>query len=214
MLGDLSHNYNTFDDNTKDKIRTKMYNYIVNICNKCIHIGSPTFKSQTGMINLESCASNDSKSLSYCKKNKLIITKENLNIMINALISDLLNPLKRSYLLSSIYTERDDWIFSRDYTYNILQDHFKTHSLKGFGIDGMDAAIIAAGVIIVLTGEMGVITPPVGVNVFVIKGITPDIPLQVIFRGIMPFLLALILFTLTLMAFPKMATFLPNLVSY
>ena len=70
------------------------------------------------------------------------------------------------------------------------------------------------GVIIVLTGEMGVITPPVGVNVFVIKGITPDIPLQVIFRGIMPFLLALILFTLTLMAFPKMATFLPNLVRY
>jgi C4-dicarboxylate transporter DctM subunit len=70
------------------------------------------------------------------------------------------------------------------------------------------------GVLIVLTGEMGVITPPVGVNVFVIKGITPDIPLQVIFRGIMPFLLALMVFTLILMAFPQMATFLPNLVSY
>lgn len=70
------------------------------------------------------------------------------------------------------------------------------------------------GVIIVLTGEMGVITPPVGVNVFVIKGITPDIPLQVIFRGIMPFLAALILFTLLLMIFPQIATFLPSLVTY
>jgi TRAP-type C4-dicarboxylate transport system permease large subunit len=39
------------------------------------------------------------------------------------------------------------------------------------------------GVIIVLVGEMGVITPPVGVNVFVIKGIAPDIPLYRIFMG-------------------------------
>lgn len=50
--------------------------------------------------------------------------------------------------LSSIYTERDTWIFSGDYTSNILQEHFRTHSLKGFGIDKMEAAIIAAGVII------------------------------------------------------------------
>jgi len=70
------------------------------------------------------------------------------------------------------------------------------------------------GVMIVLTGEMGVITPPVGVNVFVIKGITPDIPLEVIFRGIMPFLLALMLFTVFLMIFPQVATFLPSLVTY
>jgi C4-dicarboxylate transporter DctM subunit len=70
------------------------------------------------------------------------------------------------------------------------------------------------GVIIVLTGEMGVITPPVGVNVFVIKGIAPDIPLERIFRGIMPFLVALIVFTILLMIFPQIATFLPSLVSY
>ena len=70
------------------------------------------------------------------------------------------------------------------------------------------------GVIIVLVGEMGVITPPVGVNVFVIKGIAPDIPLEVIFRGILPFLVALIIFTALLMTFPQIATFLPSLVSY
>jgi len=70
------------------------------------------------------------------------------------------------------------------------------------------------GVIVVLTGEMGVISPPVGVNVFVIKGIAPDIPLEVIFRGIMPFLVALMIFTVFLTIFPQIATFLPSLVSY
>jgi len=69
------------------------------------------------------------------------------------------------------------------------------------------------GVMIVLVGEMGVISPPVGVNVFVIKGIAPDIPLEKIFRGIFPFLGALILLTIVLLVFPKIATFLPSLVS-
>lgn len=70
------------------------------------------------------------------------------------------------------------------------------------------------GVIIVLVSEMGVITPPVGVNVFVIKGIAPEIPLERIFKGILPFLLVLIVFTILLMIFPKIATFLPDLISY
>ena len=70
------------------------------------------------------------------------------------------------------------------------------------------------GVIIVLTGEMGVITPPVGVNVFVIKGIAPEIPLHHIFKGIFPFLYALILLAIVITIFPQIATFLPSLVKY
>ncbi len=70
------------------------------------------------------------------------------------------------------------------------------------------------GVIVVLVAEMGVITPPVGVNVFVIKGIAPEIPLNVIFRGILPFLAALIILTVIITAFPQIATFLPSLVTY
>jgi C4-dicarboxylate transporter DctM subunit len=70
------------------------------------------------------------------------------------------------------------------------------------------------GVIIVLVAEMGVITPPVGVNVFVIKGIAPDIPLHMIFRGIFPFLGALIILTIIIIFIPQIATFLPSLVSY
>jgi len=70
------------------------------------------------------------------------------------------------------------------------------------------------GVIIVLVAEMGVITPPVGVNVFVLKGIAPEIPLETIFKGIFPFLAALIIVTAILVFFPQIATFLPSLVSY
>jgi C4-dicarboxylate transporter DctM subunit len=70
------------------------------------------------------------------------------------------------------------------------------------------------GVIVVLVGEMGVITPPVGVNVFVIKGIAPDVPLEKIFKGIFPFLAALIIVTIILFIFPQIATVLPSLITY
>lgn len=67
------------------------------------------------------------------------------------------------------------------------------------------------GVIIVLVTEMGVITPPVGVNVYVIKGIAKDVPLETIFKGVLPFLGALLVAIGILMAFPQIATFLPGL---
>jgi tripartite ATP-independent transporter DctM subunit len=68
------------------------------------------------------------------------------------------------------------------------------------------------GVIIVLVSEMGVITPPVGVNVYVIKGIAPDVPLETIFKGIFPFLIAILICTGILMLFPKLALILPGLI--
>jgi tripartite ATP-independent transporter DctM subunit len=67
------------------------------------------------------------------------------------------------------------------------------------------------GVIIVLVSEMGVITPPVGVNVYVIKGIAPDIPLETIFKGIFPFLIAILVCTGIVMLFPRIALILPEL---
>ena len=70
------------------------------------------------------------------------------------------------------------------------------------------------GVIIVLVAEMGVITPPVGVNVFVIKGIAPDVPLETIFKGIFPFLAALVIVTIILVVFPQIATFLPSFITH
>jgi len=67
------------------------------------------------------------------------------------------------------------------------------------------------GVVIVLITEMGVITPPVGVNVYVVYGVAKDVPLENIFRGVFPMLLALLLCNLILLMFPQIALFLPNL---
>ncbi len=66
------------------------------------------------------------------------------------------------------------------------------------------------GVIIVLVTQMGIITPPVGINVYVVNGIAPDIPLEKIFKGIFPFLIALIVGTGFMVAFPQIIMFLPN----
>ncbi len=67
------------------------------------------------------------------------------------------------------------------------------------------------GVVVVLVVAMGVITPPVGMNVYIIKGVAPDIPLETIFKGIWPFLGAIIVCIILLMVFPGIATFLPKL---
>ncbi len=68
------------------------------------------------------------------------------------------------------------------------------------------------GVIIVVITQMGVISPPVGVCAYVVSGIERDIPLQTVFKGIMPFLGALILAAILLMMFPCLATWLPGLI--
>lgn len=69
------------------------------------------------------------------------------------------------------------------------------------------------GVIIVLVVAMGVITPPVGMNVYIIKGVAPDVPLETIFKGIWPFLLAIVVCLAILIMFPSISTMLPNLVN-
>lgn len=65
------------------------------------------------------------------------------------------------------------------------------------------------GVIIVMTVELGLITPPVGMNVFVINSIAKHISLPVIFRGVLPFVLADILRLILLIALPWLVLFLP-----
>ena len=67
------------------------------------------------------------------------------------------------------------------------------------------------GVIIVLVTQMGVITPPVGINVYVVNGIAKDVSLEKIFKGVLPFLMALIVGTGFIVVFPQIALWLPNL---
>ena len=66
------------------------------------------------------------------------------------------------------------------------------------------------GVVMVIVLEMGLISPPVGVNVFVVKGIAEDVPLREIFAGIIPFWIAMAVCLVILLAFPEIALFLPD----
>lgn len=66
------------------------------------------------------------------------------------------------------------------------------------------------GVIMVIVLEVGLITPPVGLNVFVIKGAAPDVPLTTIFKGIWPFMVAAVFCIAIIIAFPDIALYLPS----
>lgn len=71
--------------------------------------------------------------------------------------------------------------------------------------------LIWFGIVVVVISEIGMITPPVGINVYIMKGIAKDVPLATVFKGIFPFLLADIVRLITLIAFPWITLFLPEL---
>lgn len=66
------------------------------------------------------------------------------------------------------------------------------------------------GVIAVIVIEMGMITPPVGLNVFVVRNVAEDVALSTIFRGVIPFLIAMVVCLLLIIAFPQIALLIPN----
>jgi len=78
--------------------------------------------------------------------------------------------------------------------------------VTGFGFDG-----VWFGVIMVVMLNIGLVTPPVGVNVYVTAGVAKDVPLMTIFRGVIPLLIAMIVCAILLVAFPQIVTFLPSL---
>ena len=78
-------------------------------------------------------------------------------------------------------------------------------------VDALGYDPIWFGVIIVLVVCLAEASPPVGMNVFIIKGIANDISIETIFRGMWPFMIGMLLLIVILMAFPSIATFLPNL---
>ena len=67
------------------------------------------------------------------------------------------------------------------------------------------------GVIVVCVVEIGLISPPVGMNLFVLKSLLPDVPTGTVFRGVMPFMWADVLRLALLVAFPAIALWLPRL---
>jgi len=67
------------------------------------------------------------------------------------------------------------------------------------------------GVLVVLVVELALITPPMGINVFVIKGISKDVPLSQVFVGVLPFCIALLAMIFLVIAVPEVVTLLPEL---
>jgi len=68
------------------------------------------------------------------------------------------------------------------------------------------------GIIVVKMAEICLITPPIGLNCYVVNGVRPDIPLQDVFKGIAPFFVADVVTVGLLLAFPGIILWLPNLV--
>ncbi len=66
------------------------------------------------------------------------------------------------------------------------------------------------GVILTINMELGLITPPVGLNLFVINGIVPDVRLPVMLRGALPFGFCMVVAIVILCIFPEIATWLPD----
>jgi TRAP-type C4-dicarboxylate transport system permease large subunit len=77
-------------------------------------------------------------------------------------------------------------------------------------ISGLGFDPIWFGVICVIVIEMGLITPPVGINVFVVKGVAKGVPMATIFRGVLPFWLAMAICLALIVAFPQIALYLPS----
>ena len=66
------------------------------------------------------------------------------------------------------------------------------------------------GIITLIVVELGLITPPVGLNVFIIHSLSPDVPMRETFKGVMPFFAAEIIRVTLLVAFPAITLFLPH----
>jgi tripartite ATP-independent transporter DctM subunit len=77
-------------------------------------------------------------------------------------------------------------------------------------INPMGVDLIWFGIVVIIVVELGLITPPIGMNVFVVNSIVPDISVWTIFGGVWPFVIAMILCLALIILFPSIATFLPS----
>ncbi len=77
-------------------------------------------------------------------------------------------------------------------------------------ITGLGYDAIWWGIMMVLLVEIGVVTPPFGLNLFVLKSLVPEVPLTTVFRGVVPFVVADLVKVALLIAFPALALWLPS----
>ncbi|MET0037833.1 MAG: TRAP transporter large permease [Candidatus Thiodiazotropha lotti] len=88
-----------------------------------------------------------------------------------------------------------------------------TAAESAFGLSGVGCSIWF-GIIVVKMAELCLITPPIGLNCFVVAGVRPECTVQDVFRGCTPFFVADVITIGTLIAFPKIVIWLPSLIGY
>lgn len=138
-------------------------------------------------------------------------------MMLGAFLGVTQAPVKLIELVGSLQIDRYLILFLIFIIYNIL----------GCLMDGLTILIVITpifypiltglgfdpiwiGVMVVLLTEMSLVTPPVGANCFVIAAMIKEIPLDVVFRGIVPFFVAMIICFVIITIFPQIVTFLPS----
>ncbi|MEM1382818.1 MAG: TRAP transporter large permease [Pseudomonadota bacterium] len=137
-----------------------------------------------------------------------------------------------SYMLSSLFITQSiaEWIGTLDVNRWVLMFAINIFLLvAGFFLPPVAVILMAApillpivesagfdpywfAVVLTINMEIGLISPPVGLNLYVINGIAPDIPLKTILMGSLPFVACMVIAILLLCAFPGLATWLPDAV--
>ncbi len=135
-----------------------------------------------------------------------------------------------SYMMSYLYVTQSvaDWMFSWNLgTWQLILVLNVFLLLAGFFMPAVAIILMSMpfilpvltqnhidlvwfGVILTINLEIGLIHPPVGLNIFVIRGVAPEIPLRDVMWGVLPFVAIMMLFIALLTVFPQIATWLPT----
>jgi TRAP-type C4-dicarboxylate transport system permease large subunit len=135
-----------------------------------------------------------------------------------------------SYMLSSLYVTQSlaQWVVALDVNRWVLMGFINLFLLSsGFFLPPVAVILMAApillpiisaagfdpywfAVVLTVNMEIGLITPPVGLNLYVIQSIVPDIALRAVLKGALPFMLCMVLGIVILCIFPGLATWLPT----
>jgi len=168
------------------------------------------------------------KKMNWEKLNQALTNTVSLSAMIFLLVAGA-KLFSRYFVLTRIPFELSNWVGSLPLPgWTILLVISIIWFFLGCFIDAMALILLTApifvpiisslgydpiwfGIVMVVFTSTAVVTPPIGMNVFVMKGVAPEVPIETIFRGAIPFIIADFIFIALLIAFPGIATFLPQL---
>lgn len=168
------------------------------------------------------------KKMDWPKLYQALVNTVSLSVMIFLLVAGA-KLFSRYFVLTRVPFELSGWVGSLTLPgWAILLIISLIWFVLGCFIDAMALILLTApiflpiittlgydpvwfGIVMVVFTSTAVVTPPIGMNVFVMKGVAPDVPIETIFRGAVPFIIADFVFIGVLVAFPAVATYLPQL---